>query len=185
MRRLIICAVLIAALCGCTAHVSKEETAASALDTASVIKQVGGIYARVINAYDHIRTVNGSSSITGTIHALTAQHCSADWQQWVARVENYDKQHNDGMVGFFEADYWIMGQDWHDLSVSDVKVRSMTDTTATVELNLHNCGNVTAVQLQMVRNEATWKIYNFIDETNDIDWKASMKTYLNREGEHH
>ena len=84
-------------------------------------------------------------------------------------------------MGFFEADYWVMGQDWGDLSVSDVQVTSMTDSTATVNLNLHNLGNPTAVRLEMRLEDGSWKIDNFVDVKNDMDWKANMKEYLSGE----
>ena len=109
---------------------------------------------------------------------LDSLYCSQDWNEWAGRVNEFDKQHNDGMVGFFDADYWIMGQDWQDLGVSDVAVTAMTDSTATVALNLHNCGSVTPVRLEMVKEADEWRIDDFISNDPAIDWKASMKEYL-------
>ena len=113
-----------------------------------------------------------------TMPNLDSLYCSQDWNEWVGRVNEFDKQHNDGMVGFFDADYWIMGQDWQDLGVSDVAVTAMTDSTATVALNLHNCGSVTPVRLEMVKEADEWRIDDFISNEPAIDWKASMKEYL-------
>ena len=80
-----------------------------------------------------------------------------------------------------DVDHWIMGQDWGELSVSDVRVASMTDSTATVELNLHNLGNVNLVRLDMIVENGAWRIDNFIDVKNDFDWKTRMKEYLTQE----
>ena len=64
------------------------------------------------------------------------------------------------------------------MSVSDIRVIDMTDSTATVELNLHNCGSITPVRLEMVMEDGLWRIDNFIDVKYDINWKAGMKEYL-------
>lgn len=153
-----------------------------ALDTAALVGQVQDIYASVFQVYEHTDFTKPSlADDSSPLDSLMAHYCSSDWQHCVTDVLARDASQGDGMVGFFEADYWIMGQDWQDLSVSDVNVKAMTDSTATVELNLHNCGNVIGVCLEMVNDGSMWKIDNFIDVTNHVDWKANMKAYLNQE----
>lgn len=147
------------------------------LDTAAVVQRVNDIYTAVFDRYREARTMFKPIR-RGNFDAV---FCSADWNEWLKRVTEYDKANSDGMVGFFEADYWIMGQDWEDLSVSDIGVKTMTDSTATVALKLHNCGSVTDVCLEMVRESGEWKIDNFIDVTRDVNWKANMKEYLKNE----
>ena len=144
------------------------------LDTAEVVQRVNDIYTAVFDRYRQARTMFKPIR-RGYFEAA---FCSADWNEWLKRVTEYDKANSQGMVGFFEADYWIMGQDWDDLSVSDIQVAEMTDSTATVAFNLHNCGSVTAVRLPMVNEGNEWRIDNFIDVTNGVDWKANMKEYL-------
>ena len=153
-----------------------------ALDTAALMSQVQDIYSSVFQVYEHTDFTKPSlADDSSPLDSLTAHYCSSDWQRCVTDVLARDASQGDGMMGFFEADYWIMGQDWQDLSVTDVNVKAMTDSTATVELNLHNCGNVTCVCLEMVNDGGMWKIDNFIDATNQVDWKANMKEYLNQE----
>ena len=144
------------------------------LDTAAVVQRVNDIYTGVFDRYRAARTMLRPLRRGN----FDAAFCSADWNGWLKRVIDYDKANSEGMVGFFEADYWIMGQDWDDLKVSDVQVTEMTDSTASVAFNLHNCGSVTAVRLEMVQEGDEWKIDNFIDATNHVDWKANMKEYL-------
>lgn len=148
---------------------------AQPLDTAAVVQRVNDIYTAVFNRYREARTMFKPLRRGN----FDAELCSTDWNEWLHRVIDYDKKNSQGMVGFFEADYWIMGQDWDDLSVSDVHATAMTDSTAAVAFNLHNCGSVTAVRLEMVLEDGEWKIDNFIDATNDVDWKTNMKEYLN------
>ena len=145
------------------------------LDTAAVVQRVNDIYTAVFDRYREARTMFKPIRQGN----LDKAFCSEDWNMWLKRVIEYDKQLSEDMVGFFEADYWIMGQDWDDLSVSDVHVKAMTDSIATVAFNLNNFGSVTAVQLKMVREGNEWKIDDFIDVTYDMDWKANMKEYLN------
>ena len=147
------------------------------LDTAAVVQRVNDIYTAVFDRYREARTMLKPIRRGNFDKEL----CSADWNAWLKRVMEHDKQLGEDMMGFFEADYWIMGQDWDDLSVSDVRVTSMTDSTASVTFNLHNCGSVTVVRLEMVREGNEWKIDDFIDVTYDMDWKASMKEYLSEQ----
>jgi hypothetical protein len=144
------------------------------LDTAALVQRVNDIYTGVFGRYEQARTMFKPLRRGN----FDAELCSADWNEWLKRVMDYDKVNSEGMVGFFESDYWIMGQDWEDLSVSDVQVTEMTVKTATVALKLHNCGSITDVRLEMVREGGEWKIDNFIDVTRDMDWKAGMKEYL-------
>ena len=147
------------------------------LDTAAVVQRVNDIYTAVFDRYREARTMFKPIRRGN----FDAAFCSADWNAWLKRVMEYDKQLDEDMMGFFEADYWIMGQDWEDLKVSDVQVTEMTAKTATVALKLHNCGSVTDVRLEMVREGGEWRIDNFIDVTRDMDWKANMKEYLKNE----
>lgn len=173
MKKIMWIAVLaVAGLSACTAGGNVESDSEKSLDTVAVVESVNRIYAGALKQYDE-------ADVTKTIINNDSLYCTADWNSWLARVKDYDAKHADGTVGFFEADYWIMGQDWGDLSVSDVKVTEMTDSTAIVQLNLHNLGNVTPVRLEMARENEQWKIDNFIDVAHDVDWKAGMKEYLN------
>ena len=83
--------------------------------------------------------------------------------------------------GFFDADYWIMGQDWHNLSISDVEVLATTPNEAAVQFQLHNLDTVKPVALKLVNEDGVWKIDNFTDVNNDLDWKQSMQQYVNEE----
>ena len=106
-------------------------------------------------------------------------YCSQDWNSVKNKVLKYDATLDE--VGFFEADYWVMGQDFHDLSISDVEVIYLQGNKAQVEFNLHNCGAVSRVRLDMVKEDGEWKIDDFIDVDNDygdIYWKKEMNVYL-------
>ena len=170
--------VAVAMLGACSPRAAVAETKDGKLDTISVVQRVNDIYEGVFDYYGKVLT----TSTLSTLENIDSLYCSADWNAWVARVNDYDRKHeDDGMMGFFDADYWIMGQDWQDLSVSDIKVFLLNGDSAAVELQLHNLGNNINVVLDMVHEEGEWKIDNFTDITNGMDWKASMKRYLEDE----
>ena len=175
MRKLLYILVIVA-LSACSTSINADKgDGSAAIDTAVLVQRVTDIYEVALWQYNDM-DAHGSAEIWIYVDSL---FCTADWNSWVRRVTDFDMKENSGTVGFFEADYWIMGQDWNELSISDMKVTAMTDSTATVELNLHNCGSVTPVRLEMKHEEGEWKIDNFIDLGHDFDWKARMKEYLN------
>lgn len=185
IKKLCIAVMTVICLSGCSTG-SHEERAVDnatsvALDTAQVVNRVNEIYADVFQYYTLLAD---SARLQGRLVGIkppAVKFCTRDWNDWVTRVNSFDAEHNDGMMGFFEADYWIMGQDWGDLSLSDVNVASMTDSTAMVEFKLHNLGSEIPVRLNMALEDGDWKIDNFIDVANDLDWKANMKEYLSGE----
>ena len=171
----IVMTMAVAVLGACSPRAGVEGATDGSLDTGLVVQRVNDIYTQVFDLYGKASATSDFSSLEN----IDSLYCSADWNEWVARVNDFDRQHeDDGMIGFFDADYWIMGQDWQDLSVSDIRVIDMTDSTATVELNLHNCGSITAVRLEMLLEDGQWQIDNFIDVKYDVNWKAGMKEYL-------
>lgn len=177
IRRMLLIALAAVWLGACSTGNQVDKVQNNALDTASVVQRVNDIYADVFQYYELMASPDSRKRLTG-IKPPAVKFCSRDWNDWLSQVASFDAEHNADGMGFFDADYWIMGQDWGDLSVSDVRVTAMTDSTATVELNLHNLGSVTAVHLNLCQDGGAWKIDNFIDVTHDLDWKANMKEYL-------
>ena len=106
------------------------------------------------------------------------KYCTKSWNDIVEKVTNYDNMNNPDELGFFDGDYWIMGQDFGDLSISDVEVMKKDDKNATVGFNLHNLGNTINVLLDMKYERNDWFIDNFIDQTNDYNWKKQMEDYI-------
>lgn len=171
----IVMTVAVAVLGACSPRAGVEGATDGSLDTGSVVQRVNDIYTQVFDLYGKVSATSDLSSLENT----DSLYCSADWNRWIARVDSVNQQN--GVIDILDVDHWIMGQDWGELSVSDVQVTSMTDSTATVELNLHNLGNVIPVRLGMIVENNAWRIDNFIDVKNDYDWKARMQEYLSQE----
>lgn len=180
------------AVTGCQKPATAEDKAATetvenqTVDTAAVVSRVQEIYDAVFNVYnkeDSLRNMDIQME-NGTWEnraKFNADFCSKEWNALISKIDEIDSLYHSGELGFWEADYWIMGQDWHNLSISDVKVLSVTPEEAAVEFKLHNLDAEYPVSLRMVNEDGNWKIDDFVDVKNDLDWKRSMQEYVTDE----
>lgn len=110
---------------------------------------------------------------------LSKRYCSDDWNKTVTLVDEFDRKFNEGMLGFFEYDYWVQGQDVSDLHISDLVLESLQDDTATVSFKLYNFGSATPMRLKLVRENGNWQIDDFISlGEHPTDLKAQMLEYI-------
>lgn len=164
----------------------QKTTLQEVLDTTELETRVRDIYAAVFHVYnleDSLRNAEEPvvDGVLDESNDFNGQYCSHEWNKLVKSINENDVLRHEGEQGFWEADYWIMGQDWGELSVSDIKVFLLKGDSAAVEFQLHNLGNMINVVLDMVHEDGEWKIDNFTDITNGMDWKATMKRYLEDE----
>lgn len=171
----IVMTVAVAVLGACSPRAGVEGTTDGSLDTGSVVQRVNDIYTQVFDLYGKVSATSDLSSLEN----IDSLYCSDDWNRWIARVDSLNQLN--GSIDILDVDHWIMGQDWGELSVSDIKVFLLKGDSAAVEFQLHNLGNMINVVLDMVHEDGEWKIDNFTDITNGMDWKATMKRYLEDE----
>ena len=112
---------------------------------------------------------------------LDKEYCSKDWNATVKAVIEKDNQTPEEM-GFFDADYWVMGQDFSKkIYATDLNLeRLLMDDTpweAAVTLKLHNFSEI-PVRVNLIYEGGEWKVDDLTDLSNDLDWKKSMKEYL-------
>lgn len=183
-------AVAALALSGCNAGSSNSAATAEGTDQVSadqvVTQRVEEIYAAVFQMYnkeDSLRNldVTMEPSVAELRSEFNADYCSREWNELVSSIDSIDSTQHEGEVGFWEADYWIMGQDWHNLHISDVKALKVTPGEAQVEFKLHNLDFVKTVTVMMVNEGGAWKISNFQDA--EVDVKQAMKRYIKEETE--
>lgn len=167
--------VAVAVLGACSPRAGVEGATDGSLDTGSVVQRVNDIYTQVFDLYGKVSATSDLSSLENT----DSLYCSADWNRQIARVDSLNQLN--GSIDILDVDHWIMGQDWGELSVSNIKVFLLKGDSAAVEFQLHNLGNMINVVLDMVHEDGEWKIDNFTDITNGMDWKATMKRYLEDE----
>ena len=156
------------------AAATKEQNQNSA-DPELIKDRVNAIYGAVAEAYPEINDITPSND------QLDDAYCTSEWKTLVGMVNSKDAE-NMGREGFFDADYWIMGQDWGKITISNLKIDVKDDTHANALFTLHNLGNQTKVRLEMIFERGEWFIDNFIDETHKQDWKKDMTQYLEKKG---
>lgn len=176
IKKLFFVVAMTTMLCACSKANRVEE---NSLDTASVVSQVRDIYAAVFKVYneeDSLRNLGlpiETSAWERRIEFNTL-YCSTEWNEAFNKVEEMHRL----LHGWWEHDYWIMGQEWHNLSISDIKIVSMDEDKAVVEFQLHNSDSnsipTQPVRVIMVKENGIWKIDTFIDQAGD-DWKKGMQ----------
>ena len=142
-------------------------------DPELITERVNAIYAAVAEAYPEINDITPSND------QLDDAYCTTEWKTLVGMV-NSKSAENMGRESFFDSDYWIMGQDWGKITISDLKVDVKDDTHANAFFTLHNLGSHTKVQIELLFERGEWLIANFIDETHKHNWKKSMLQYLEK-----
>lgn len=180
--------MLVMASCKPSANQETESTKADVEQSLKELSErVQDIYASVYEVYileDSLRNLDKleGSPAWENRNRFNNDYCTKGLNDLFRQVNEIDSIYHNGELGFFEADYWLMAQDWgSDLKVSDVKVLSMTDHEALVEILIHNLGNNNPVQLKMLKEDGLWKIDSFIDADNNIDLKKEMEQYVSDE----
>lgn len=135
----------------------------------------------VQEVYEAVGQAYSSEDWQTQSNELDKKFCSKDWNATVKSVIEKDNQNPDEM-GFFDADYWVMGQDFSKkIYATDLNLEKllMDDTPweAAVTLKLHNFSEI-PVRVNLIYEGGEWKVDDLTDLSNDLDWKKSMKEYL-------
>ena len=138
------------------------------------------IISRVQSIYDDVFADYNKAAEDESIpqNSPDEKYCSDDWNKALLQVAEYDQQNNPDEIGFFDGDYWVMGQDFSDLSISDIQVVKKEGTKAKVELNLHNMGHVAPIRIDLSYERGDWFIDDFFEVEHDFDWKKEMRDYI-------
>ena len=177
---LILATVAVALLGACSSHGTVDNSNKGSLDTGAVIQRVEEIYGAVFKVYneeDSLRNLGLpiETSVWERRNEFNTLYCSTEWNEAFNKVEEIHSLLN----GWWERDFWIMGQDWHNLSISDIKVVSMDEEKAVVDFQLHNSDSIPTkpVRVIMVKENGIWKIDTFIDKAGS-DWKKEMQEII-------
>ncbi len=161
----------------------QDTTTPDELMTTDVENRVKNIYATVFKVYsieDSLRKLGElkGSAIKENRKMFNTDFCTRGLNRLFIKVNDIDSLQHAGEVGFFDADYWIMAQDWQDLYISDVEVLSKTQEEASVQFQLHNLGTSKPIALSLKMESGMWKIDNIVDVNADYDLQKAMQKYL-------
>lgn len=155
--------IVMIALMGCS-ELKKAET------QEQLVNRVNDIYAEVTKVY-------ANDDELPPLNHLDSLYCSSEWNRMLAVIDSIDSK-LEGEIGFFDFDYWVMGQDYKNVFADSVVVEKMNADSASVLIQLHNFDNITPVRLEMVKENELWMIDNFTDVSNNYDLKSNMKEYI-------
>ena len=186
MRTFILMTAAVALLGACTTHPNVDNSKKDSLDTSAVVERVEEIYTTVFNVYneeDSLRNldIHMENGVYERRADFEANYCSSEWNTLLKKVNEIDSLYHQNEMGFWDFDYWIMGQDWHNLSISDVKFVERIGPWAEVDLKLHNFDKVTPLCLMMKLEDGTWRIDDFVDLDTGAGLKEDMKKYIANE----
>ena len=190
MKNLVLCIVAILLMTACG---NKSDKAINSSDTNAVnvddgkhneayIKQrIDSIYSHFgYHPFDIDTPVEDAYNIT-----YDSLYCTDSYQTLKAQADQISEE--TGYI-WIDADHWIAGQDIsEDWSYSIKKVEIVTDSTATVELNVHNFDDQKVI-LDLLFQRGDWYVDNFHffytdDEgkVNEIDEKEQARNFINEE----
>ena len=166
--------------------VAEEAVVNHASDADVVASRVQEIYDAVFKEYnleDSLRNLDLLEGQGAYAHRseFNRNFCSKEWNELVNQIAEIDSLYHPEEMGFWDADYWIMGQDWHNLSISDIEVLAVTPSEAAVQFNLHNFDGANPVALRLVNEDGVWKIDDFQGVNDDYSWKKLMQEYVKEE----
>ena len=141
-----------------------------------LVQRVSNIYKDVCDLYNAAQEDSNFDKLSEK--NFDSLYCSEEWNDLLSKVNQYDMEQNTDEIGFFDFDYWIMGQDFQDMSFRDVKVLDMHDNGATVSLILVNMDSDIKLKLSMVYERGDWYIDNFENLSMEFELKNAMKEYL-------
>ncbi len=166
----IVLALVIMCISSCQANADNKHNAEY------LTQRVENIYKDVAEVYNKCNE-GGEMSLESLNNAnFEEKYCSQAWNAMLAKISAIDSALPEDEIGFFDADYWIDGQDFSNVSASDVKVVKIEGEKATVTFNLHNCGSMSAITLTMVFERDDW----FIDDFHNgfFSWMQGMREYV-------
>ncbi|MBO4430898.1 MAG: DUF3828 domain-containing protein [Bacteroidaceae bacterium] len=133
-------------------------------------------YQKVEQLYEAVHEAYSGDDWMNKSGKLDEKFCSKEWNATLEAVREKDSKNPDD-IGFFDFDYWVMGQDFdaENLHASEIQlIRIDTEDEpheATVKLTLHNFSD-TEVRVYLVYEDGEWKV----DDLNGI--KEDMQKYL-------
>lgn len=144
------------------------------------------VIARVNAIYDNIFKENfpehdledEEEFIPQDVPSPDEKFCTKDWNEWMSKVDEYDRTNSPDELGFLDFDYWVMGQDYGKLSITDVTLVKRDKEHSVVDFLLHNFDTKTHVRLELKFERGEWYIDNIIDLDNNFDMRKEMKEYL-------
>ncbi len=146
----------------------QEEAAAP-----SAADQLNKIYSDVFGWYDRAADDISLMDRQPNFDSLYLSSSYLALKQQVEKADSADVA--EGMIGFFDSDHWICGQDVADPSYV-IKSVEENDGKGSAKIQIKNCNTTTELKITLVLEKGNWKIDDFV--LNGRSEKESMKRYV-------
>ncbi len=116
-------------------------------------------------------------SILNKMPDFNAKYMSANYRNVLRQVTAKDKDcEEEGMVGFFDYDHWVCGQDFQNLSMDILNMSQPNADTRRFEVDITNLGLKKRIGIDLVYENGQWKIDDF--RTDGSSEKVRMQEYV-------
>lgn len=111
-----------------------------------------------------------------------ARYMSASYNELFRKVNALDEcQAQKGLVGFFDYDHWVCGQDFQGLAMHVVSGIWQGNDRYSAEIVVRNCGTDHRVRVSLVFENGEWKIDDLCSDDAVWSEKNAMSHYVERE----
>lgn len=158
-----------------------QETQQPVSQVKSVEEEVAALNSRIKEIYGAVEKAYSSDAALPTNSNLDVKYCSKAWRRTVSEVAAKQEETGDLCL---DMDYWVMGQDYDNVKVTNYYLEKIMledaeyGTVAAFTLKIHNCGSVTPVRVDLIKENGKWVIDNFTDLKYNIDFRKMMQEYL-------
>lgn len=120
------------------------------------------------------------NSLLGKAPDFEALYMSSAYNNTLKNVRKIDnKLAEDGLIGFFDSDHWVCGQDFENLKF-EIKKGKIESGTFVTSVTVWNMGAKNDVGIKMVYENGKWLIDDMI--LNGNSERKSMQRYIENEG---
>ncbi len=123
----------------------------------------------------------GDTDMPDDMPDFDALYMSSGYKELLSKVKAKDEEvEAEGMIGFFDYDHWVCGQDFSGLKMSVTGGEMVDGNTCNAEVEILNCGEVQQIGITLVRENGEWLIDDFITVFGNerISEKERMRLYV-------
>lgn len=155
-----------------------SQCATAEADVQEAEKQLRAAYTEVFAWYNRAEK---DASLLQNEPDFDARYLSVSYLALKRQVEKTDSATvADGMIGFFDSNHWVCGQDMADLSFTIEEVKATDGGTCCAVVCVNNCNVQTRLHLPLVCEKGVWKIDDFV--TDGASEKQRMTQYVKEQG---
>ncbi|MBP5548300.1 MAG: DUF3828 domain-containing protein [Bacteroidales bacterium] len=125
--------------------------------------------AEAVNAiYNHVFTCYGEGNDSSEV--FNRRYLTKEYLNYFDSVALYDSLYNQGEIGYWDYDRWVMAQDWDHptFKIDNVTVSDSFTGWYWADIIITNLGQVTIMHLLMMQEDGCWKIGEVLNDNWEL-----------------